>query len=121
MIIANRSLADLGDDPSDTYQLYPLLHRNGHVCPEPLGAVIVGAQPFVTAIVSRIMIKDERFTRAKVFTIVSWTGRYCACQCRDGRSFTSVGPAELAGIVMIFMANISTATSNVLVSKNGKR
>jgi len=29
-------------------------------------------------------------------------------------------PGEVAGIIMIFIANISTATSNVLVSKNGK-
>src|SRR5665648_647673 len=41
---------------------YILFYLGMDIVPGALGAVIVGAQPFVTAIVSRIMIKEERFT-----------------------------------------------------------
>jgi drug/metabolite transporter (DMT)-like permease len=87
--------------------------------PGALGAVIVGSQPFVTAIVSRIMIKDERFTRAKVLTIaLGIAGIFLVSAGRQGFHFS--GPMELTGVIMIFIANISTATSNVLISKKGK-
>jgi drug/metabolite transporter (DMT)-like permease len=87
--------------------------------PGAIGAVIVGSQPFVTAIVSRIMIRDERFTRAKVVTIV--LGLAGIVLVSAGRQeFNFGGPEELIGTVLIFIANISTATSNVLISRNGK-
>jgi drug/metabolite transporter (DMT)-like permease len=87
--------------------------------PGAIGAVIVGSQPFVTAIVSRILIRDERFTLAKVVTIV--LGLLGIVLVSAGRQeFNFSGPAEIVGIVLIFIANISTATSNVLISKNGK-
>jgi drug/metabolite transporter (DMT)-like permease len=98
---------------------YTLFYIGMEKVPGAIGAVIVGSQPFVTAIVSRIMIRDERFTRAKVVTIVlGLTGILLVSVGRQEFNFS--GPAEIAGIVMIFIANISTATSNVLISKNGK-
>lgn len=98
---------------------YTLFYIGMEKVPGAIGAVIVGSQPFVTAIVSRIMIRDERFTRAKVVTIV--LGLAGIVLVSVGRQeFDFSGPAELIGIVMIFIANISTATSNVLISRNGK-
>jgi len=98
---------------------YILFYIGMNYVPGAIGAVIVGSQPFVTAIVSRIMIRDERFTRAKVLTIaLGITGIGLVSAGRQGFHFS--GPMELTGIVMIFIANISTATSNVLISKNGK-
>jgi drug/metabolite transporter (DMT)-like permease len=99
---------------------YVLFYKGMNRVPGALGAVIVGAQPFVTAIVSRILIKEERFTASKVFTItLGITGIVLVSAGRQGFHFGA--PGELAGIIMIFVANISTATSNVLVSKNGKK
>jgi len=98
---------------------YTLFYIGMEKVPGAIGAVIVGSQPFVTAIVSRIMIRDERFTRAKVVTIVlGLAGILLVSLGRQEFNFS--GPAELVGIVMIFIANISTATSNVLISRNGK-
>lgn len=99
---------------------YVLFYKGMDRVTGALGAVIVGAQPFVTAIVSRIMIKEERFTASKVLTItLGITGIVLVSAGRQGFDFGA--PGEIAGIVMIFFANISTATSNVLVSKNGKK
>jgi drug/metabolite transporter (DMT)-like permease len=98
---------------------YILFYIGMNYVPGAIGAVIVGSQPFVTAIVSRIMIRDERFTRAKVLTIaLGIAGIVLVSAGRQGFHFS--GPMELTGIVMIFIANISTATSNVLISKKGK-
>lgn len=118
MIIANRSLA-IWVTILQTLINYILFYIGMDRVPGALGAVIVGAQPFVTAIVSRIMIKEERFTRAKVITIFfGLTGIVLVSVGRQGFNFGLSG--EVVGIIMIFLANISTATSNVLVSKQGK-
>jgi drug/metabolite transporter (DMT)-like permease len=98
---------------------YILFYIGMNYVPGAIGAIIVGSQPFVTAIVSRIIIRDERFTRAKVLTIIlGLAGIVLVSAGRQGFHFS--GPMELMGIVMIFIANISTATSNVLISKKGK-
>ncbi|MRR20568.1 DMT family transporter [bacterium] len=118
MIIENRSLA-IWVTILQTLINYILFYIGMERVPGALGAVIVGAQPFVTAIVSRIMIREERFNRAKVLTILSGlAGIVLVSAGRQGFHFSL--PGEAAGIVMIFIANISTATSNVLVSKKGK-
>ncbi len=118
MIMENRSLA-IWVTLLQTLINYTLFYKGMDRVPGALGAVIVGAQPFVTAIVSRIMIREERFTRAKVVTILF--GLAGIVLVSVGRQGLHIGlPGEVAGIVMIFIANISTATSNVLVSKNGK-
>ena len=119
MIIANRSLA-IWVTVLQTLINYILFYKGMEFVPGALGAVIVGSQPFVTAIVSRIMIHDERFTLAKVATIVfGLAGIVLVSAGRQGLHLG--GPKELAGVVMIFIANLSTSISNVLVSKNGKK
>jgi drug/metabolite transporter (DMT)-like permease len=118
MVKANKSLV-IWVTVLQTLINYTLFYIGMEKVPGAIGAVIVGSQPFVTAIVSRILIRDERFTRAKVVTIIlGLSGIVLVSAGRQGFNFS--GPAELAGIVMIFIANISTATSNVLISKNGK-
>ena len=118
MIRDNRSLA-IWVTILQTLINYILFYIGMDRVPGALGAVIVGSQPFVTAIVSRIMIREERFTRAKVITIIlGLAGIALVSAGRQGFHFGL--PGEIAGIIMIFIANISTATSNVLVSKNGK-
>ncbi len=97
---------------------YSLFYVGMKYVPGALGAVIVGSQPFVTAIVARIMMKEERFTPAKVTAIsLGLTGIVLVSAGRQG--LPSAVPAEIAGVVMILIANISSSTSNVLVSKSG--
>jgi drug/metabolite transporter (DMT)-like permease len=118
MIMANRNLA-IWVTILQTLINYILFYKGMDRVPGALGAVIVGAQPFVTAIVSRIMIKEEHFMRAKVVTIFfGLAGIVLVSVGRQGFHFGL--PGEVAGIIMIFFANISTATSNVLVSRDGK-
>lgn len=118
MIYENRKLA-LWVTLLQTLINYILFYIGMSFVPSALGAIIVGSQPFVTAVVSRIMIKEERFTFAKVITII--VGIAGIVLVSAGRqSFHFSGPMELTGVVLIFTANIATATSNVLVSKKVK-
>jgi drug/metabolite transporter (DMT)-like permease len=99
---------------------YILFYTGMERVPGAVGAVIVGAQPFVTAVVSRIMIREERFTLAKVVTIIfGLAGIVLVSVGREEFNFS--GPRELSGVIMIFVANIATSTSNVMVSKKGKK
>ncbi len=118
MIIENRSLA-FWVTLLQTLVNYVLFYIGMKYVPGALGAVIVGTQPFVTAIVARIMIRDERFNLSKVIAIVfGLMGIVLVSAGRQGLRFGH--PGEMAGVVMILIANMSTATSNVLVSKKGK-
>ena len=118
MIRANSSLA-IWVTILQTLINYTLFYLGMDRVPGALGAVIVGSQPFVTAIVSRIMIREERFTRAKIITII--LGLAGIVLVSAGRMEFHFGmPGEIAGVIMIFIASISTATSNVLISKKGK-
>ncbi|MDQ1332363.1 MAG: EamA family transporter [Bacteroidota bacterium] len=87
--------------------------------PGALGAVIVGSQPLVTAVVAAIMNKAEHLTRRKIITIVF--GISGVILISAGRQAFKLGTAaELAGVFMILVANIGTSTSNVMVSLRSK-
>jgi drug/metabolite transporter (DMT)-like permease len=84
-----------------------------------LGAVIVGSQPLVTAVVASIMHKEDKLTMKKIVTIVF--GLSGVILISAGRQVFRLGTTlELLGVVMLLAANISVATSNVIVSVRSK-
>lgn len=98
---------------------YSLFYSGLKLVPGALGAVIVGSQPLITAIVSAIMIKNDRLTLSKIITIV--VGITGVILISAGRQAFHLGTAsELIGIVMIFSANLATSVSNVLVSAGSR-
>lgn len=98
---------------------YAFFYRGLDLVPGALGAVIVGSQPLVTALVSNIMQKEDKLTRQKIITIFS--GIAGVILISAGRQAFKLGTlAELAGVLMILIANIGTATSNVVVSLKGQ-
>jgi drug/metabolite transporter (DMT)-like permease len=99
---------------------YTLFYLGMNMVPGALGAVIVGSQPLVTALVSAIMNNEDKLTRQKIFTIIA--GISGVVLISAGRQAFRLGDAkELAGVLMILAANIATATSNVIVSgRSGK-
>ena len=83
--------------------------------PGALGAVIVGSQPLVTALVASIMHEDDPLTKKKMVTIIlGITGVVLISAGRQ--AFKLGGAIELLGVFMILGANVATATSNVMVS-----
>jgi drug/metabolite transporter (DMT)-like permease len=98
---------------------YILFYQGLNIVPGALGAVIVGSQPLVTAVVAALMNKSERLTRRKIITIV--LGISGVILISVGRqAFKVASTLEILGVLMILGANIATATSNVMVSLRSK-
>lgn len=94
---------------------YILFYYGMNLVPGALGAVIVGSQPLFTALVAGMMHEGDRLTVRKMVTIV--TGIAGVILISAGRQAFKLGSAiEMLGVVLILGANVSTATSNVLVS-----
>ncbi|MCX6329909.1 MAG: DMT family transporter [Bacteroidia bacterium] len=98
---------------------YILFYLGLDLVPGALGAVIVGSQPLVTAVVAAMMHEGDKLTKRKIITIVlGITGVILISAGRQAFKFGS--SIELLGVFMILGANIATATSNVLVSLKSK-
>jgi drug/metabolite transporter (DMT)-like permease len=98
---------------------YILFYQGLKIVPGALAAVIVGSQPLVTAVVAALMNKSERLTKRKIITIV--LGISGVILISVGRqAFKIASTLEILGVLMILGANISTATSNVMVSLRSK-
>jgi drug/metabolite transporter (DMT)-like permease len=99
---------------------YSLFYSGMKLVPGAIGALIVGSQPLITAIVSAIMIKDERLTLRKIITII--VGITGVLLISAGRQALHLGTVtELLGIAMILSANLATAVSNVLISAGSRK
>jgi drug/metabolite transporter (DMT)-like permease len=102
-----------------TFVNYILFYMGMDLVPGAIGAIIVGSQPLVTAIVAAMMHKEDRLTRTKIITIIF--GLSGVILISAGRQAFKLGSLiELLGVLMILGANIATATSNVMVSLKSK-
>lgn len=98
---------------------YSLFYQGLALVPGALGAIIVGSQPLVTAVVASLMHNDDKLTRKKIVTIVF--GISGVIFISAGRQAFKIGTAsELLGVLMLLIANIAVATSNVIVSVRSK-
>ena len=98
---------------------YILFYLGMDLVPGALGAVIVGSQPLITALIAAYMHEGDKLTKGKMATIV--LGIAGVILISAGRQAFKLGSAvEILGVFMILGANIATATSNVLVSLRSK-
>ena len=94
---------------------YALFYHGLSLVPGALGAVIVGCQPLVTAVVASLMNDNDKLTRKKIITIIF--GISGVVLISTGRQILKLGTlSELLGVFMLLLANTSVATSNVVVS-----
>jgi drug/metabolite transporter (DMT)-like permease len=98
---------------------YSLFYHGLNLVPGALGAVIYGSQPLVVAVVAALFHHDDRLTKRKIITIIA--GISGVILISGGRLAFKLGTAiELLGVAMIIVANIATATSNVIISIKAK-
>ena len=98
---------------------YSFFYQGLNLVPGALGAVIIGSQPLVTAVVASKMNDDDKLTRKKITTIIFGISGVILISL--GRQAFKFGTAiELLGVLMILVANIAAATSNVLISLRSK-
>lgn len=94
---------------------YSLFYHGLDLVPGAIGAVIVGSQPLITAIVASMMHSEDNLTGKKIVTVIS--GLAGVILISAGRQVFRFGTAiELLGILMIVGANASLSVSNVIVS-----
>jgi drug/metabolite transporter (DMT)-like permease len=94
---------------------YGLFYEGLSLVPGAVGAVIVGSQPLVTAVVVSIINPEDKLTRKKIVTIIF--GISGVFLISAGRQVFKFGNStELLGVFMILCANIAVAMSNVVVS-----
>jgi drug/metabolite transporter (DMT)-like permease len=94
---------------------YSLFYQGLKLVPGALGALIVGCQPLVTAVVASLMQDEDKLTNKKIVTIIF--GITGVIMISTGRQLLKFGTAiELLGVFMLLIANIAVATSNVVVS-----
>ena len=98
-----------------TFVNYSFFYHGLALVPGALGAVIVGSQPLVTAVVAAIMHREDKLSRNKILTITF--GISGVILISAGRQAFKLGTVvEILGVFMILFANIGTAVSNVIVS-----
>lgn len=98
---------------------YSFFYQGLKLVPGSLGAIIIGSQPLVTAVVASKMNKDDRLTGRKITTIIFGISGVILISL--GRQAFKLGTAvELLGVLMILIANIAAATSNVVISLRSK-
>lgn len=102
-----------------TFVNYSFFYHGLARVPGALGAVIVGSQPLVTAVVAAFMHKADKLSRKKIMTITF--GISGVILISAGRQAFKIGTVvEMLGVFMILFANIGTAVSNVIVSLRSK-
>lgn len=94
---------------------YSFFYLGMDLVPGALGAIIIGSQPLIVAVVAALMHEDEKLTLGKMATIIF--GISGVVLISAGRQALHIGSAaELLGVIMILGANIAASASNVLVS-----
>ncbi|HOO98887.1 MAG TPA: DMT family transporter [Bacteroidales bacterium] len=94
---------------------YIFFYLGMDLVPGAIGAIIVGSQPLVVAVVAALMHEGERLTGRKIITII--LGITGVIMISAGRQALRIGAAtEIIGVALILGANIATALSNVMVS-----
>jgi len=98
---------------------YIFFYLGMNFVPGALGAVIVGSQPLITALLAAIITGNDSITRRKIFTIISGiAGIILISTARQALKLGS--PAELLGVLLILGANLSTSLNNIFISMKSK-
>jgi drug/metabolite transporter (DMT)-like permease len=98
---------------------YSLMYHGLNLVPGALGAIVVGSQPLVTAVIASFMHQDDKLTRKKIITIIF--GILGVVFISVGRQALKLGSAlELLGVLMLLLGNAALATSNVIISVRSK-
>ncbi len=98
---------------------YSFFYIGMQLVPGALGAVIVGSQPLVTAIIASFWDEGDKLTKSKIITIIC--GISGVILISAGRQALGLGSAsELLGVAMILVANIGVSIGNIIVSLKGK-
>jgi drug/metabolite transporter (DMT)-like permease len=102
---------------SQTIINYALFYSGLNLVPGALGAIVIGAQPLIIALIAAIMIPSDSFGLKK-FIAIGFGILGVVFVSVSRQSLQLAGTAELLGVLMLLGVNITSGFSNVLVARN---
>ncbi len=97
--------------------MYGLYFTGINFIPGSIAAIIIGASPLVTAIVTHFSLHDDKFSRDKLIAIL--LGVLGIIFVVSGRQVLgSVGTLDLVGAFLLFVSMIVSAFANILVARH---
>ncbi len=96
--------------------MYGLYFTGINYVPGSIAAIIIGASPLVTALVTHFSLHDDKFSKDKLIAIL--LGVIGIILVVSGRfSFGSGGSGYLGGAILLVLSMIVSAFANILVAK----
>jgi drug/metabolite transporter (DMT)-like permease len=96
---------------------YSFFYQGLNLVPGAVGAVVYGAQPLIIAIVAALYTNDDNLTKSKIITIAAGISGVILISA-GRRAFKMGSELEYVGVIMILLANVATAFSNVIIRKS---
>ncbi len=99
-----------------TVLMYGLFFTAMNMIPGAVAAIIIGSSPLITATITHFTLKNDRFTRRKVISIIiGIAGIVFVVAGRQ--SLQGIGARDMGGIGLLLLSVIFSAVGNILVSE----
>ena len=97
--------------------LYGAYYLGQNLLDASLASLIVSAQPFFVAVMAHFMVKNDRFTPLKVFSIMLAVVGLVVVSFPSLVDMQAMGVAAIGGILLMLVNCVSAAYGNIIVSK----
>ncbi|MGM0432718.1 MAG: DMT family transporter [Spirochaetota bacterium] len=96
--------------------MYALYFHGVNLLPAAIAAIILGAEPLITAVTTHFTIHDDRLTLRKTVSLMFAVVGVVLISL--GRNSSNAREAELLGIVLLLVSAFANASSQVIVKKH---
>ena len=105
---------------TQTFLNYALFYTGMDLVPAAVGAIIIGIQPFIIAVIASLMMRNEPFTKKRTITLIA--GIAGVIFVSAGRQTLNLGEeVEIIGILLLLAVNFTSGFSNIIVSRYGRK
>ncbi len=101
-----------------TVIMYGLFFTAVDMIPGAIAAIIVGSSPLVTSLITRLVLKDEKFTLRKAAAVLTGVGGIVFVVA--GRYHFDVGSSDIPGTAILLLSIVFSSIGNIFVSEKGK-
>ena len=98
--------------------LYGAYYLGQNLLDPSLAALIVSAQPFFVAVMAHLLVKNDRFTPLKVFSILLAIVGLVGVSFHSLVNMQAMGIADIGGILLMLVNCLSSAYGNINLSKD---
>jgi len=100
-----------------TVVTYGLFFTAVDMIPGDIAAIIVGSSPLITSVITRIVLKDEKFTFRKTAAVLTGVGGIVFVVA--GRHSFNAGSSDIPGTAVLLISIVFSSAGNIFVSKRG--